>query len=170
MNLKWIGAVCVMVGCGGWGCLIASQYRYRIRLVRELIKALVYMISELQYRCTPLPQLCQQLSEYCRGRIGRLFLTLSEELSAQVSPNLDRCMSAALDKHRELPGDLHHLFRILGSSLGLFDVGGQIRALEAVKKECDEYLMSLLADKDTRLRSYQTLGLCAGAAIAILFV
>ena len=47
---------------------------------------------------------------------------------------------------------------------------GQILGLEAVRSHCRSELDALSANQDERLRSYQTLGLCTGAALAILFV
>ena len=58
----------------------------------------------------------------------------------------------------------------MGSSLGRFDLDGQLLGLEAVRVYCQEQLSEMSKDRDVRLRSYQTLGLCAGAALAILFV
>ena len=59
---------------------------------------------------------------------------------------------------------------LLGKSIGRFDMDGQIKGLEAVRQDCRRRLDELSKDRDTRLRSYQTLGLCAGAALAILFI
>jgi len=58
----------------------------------------------------------------------------------------------------------------LGGNLGRFDIPGQLRGLENTRKECCDKLQMLTQNNDSRLRSYQTLGLCAGAALAILLV
>jgi len=47
---------------------------------------------------------------------------------------------------------------------------GQLKGLESVRQECRRQVETLSYNRDARLRSYQTLGLCAGAALAILFV
>ena len=54
--------------------------------------------------------------------------------------------------------------------IGRFDLEGQLQGLESVRVYCRDQLDNLAKDRDVRLRSYQTLGLCAGAALAILFV
>lgn len=170
MNLKMIGAICIIAACGGWGVLIASQHLQRIHLLRQLIGTLDYMECELQYRCTALPQLCRQAANQYPGKVGTLFLNLAEELEAQISPNVELCMAAVLEKYTDLPAIMRKLCRSLGSSLGRFDMPGQLRGLENVRAECRRKLEDLQHNKDARLRSYQTLGLCAGAALAILFV
>ena len=58
----------------------------------------------------------------------------------------------------------------LGRSLGNFDLNGQLRGIEAVRRQALEALQNSVKDRDQRIRSYQTLGLCAGAALAILLL
>lgn len=170
MNYKLIGAVCVIIGCGSCGFMIAGQYLSKIRLLQSLVTVFEYMECELQYRCTPLPQLCRQAANCSQGKVQRLFLVLADELDAQVSPNAAICMQAALDRVglRDTTG--HWILCELGNSLGRFDLNGQLRALLYVRNLCNEKLEHLMKGRDSRLRSYQTLGLCAGAALAILLV
>lgn len=169
MNYKWIGAVLVIVGCGGFGFSLASAHRRKEQLLRQLIRALQYMECELQYRLTPLPDLCRQTGKEANGALREIFLNLARELDWQVSPDAYSCMIAALKKSHELPGNLKKLFLQLGRSLGRFDLHGQLLGLEAVRNACEKELEVLNKNRDARLRSYQTLGLCAGAALAILF-
>ncbi len=78
-------------------------------------------------------------------------------------------MAAALGRSRELTGDVQKRLLQLGRCLGRYDLQGQLQGLEAVQRGCEEALTALGRDREARLRSYQTLGLCAGAALAILF-
>lgn len=169
MSYKWIGAILVIVGCGGFGFSIASGCRREERLLRQLIQALQYMEWELQYRLTPLPELCRQAGKEASGLLRDIFLTLARELDWQASPDVSSCMSAALKRNRDLPRNLKKIFFQLGRSLGRFDLQGQLQGLEAVRTACEGELAALNKNRDVRLRSYQTLGLCAGAALAILF-
>lgn len=170
MSIKWIGAICIIAGCGGCGFLMGFQYLAKIRLLTNLAEALDYMECELQYRCTPLPQLCRQTGQQSQGKIRQVFLLLAEELEAQISPDAQRCMAAVLDTLTGADETLCGILSSLGMSLGRFDMPGQLQGLENSRNACREKLELLKLNKDCRLRSYQTLGLCAGAAIAILFV
>ena len=170
MNVKWIGAVFVILACGSCGFLMAAHHRNRIQQFRNLIAALQYMESELRYRYTPLPQLCRLAGEQNYGKISKIFLLLADELDAQISPNASNCMAATLDKLEGLDTALCEVLKELGNNLGRFDADGQVRGMESVRNACQEKLQILSLNMDSRLRSYQTLGLCAGAAIAILFV
>ena len=170
MNIKIIGAILVIAGCGGFGFKLAATHLREESSLRQLISALDYMACELQYRLTPLPQLCRQAGQESKGIISYVFLALSEELEGQISPDAERCMSAALCRVKDLPGLSRNAIESLGHSLGRFDIEGQLKGLEAVRQECRRNLELLNQNRETRLRSYQTLGLCAGAAIAILFI
>lgn len=170
MNIKLFGAILVIVGCGGFGWKIAALHMREEKTLRELIGILDYMECELQYRLTPLPDLCRQAARESRGVLQSAFLSMTQELEDQISPNVEHCVSAVLAKTKNIPRLTEEALEMLGRSLGRFDLEGQIKGLDAVRQECRRNLDSLTTNKDVRLRSYQTLGLCAGAALAILFV
>lgn len=170
MSVKLIGALCILIGAGGWGVLSASRFKAKLRMMNQLYAALGFMICELQFRRTPLPQLFRKAADEYSGRIGHVLKMISQELDAQISPNAQRCVLVALDNCLDIPENIVELLRSMGTSLGKFDVDGQLQGLEAVRTSCYEQLKQLAQNKDIRIREYQTVGLCAGAAMAILFV
>lgn len=169
MSSKWIGAVLVVFSCGGFGFGIAGGYRRRERLLRQLLGILETMESDLQYRLTPLPELARKAARDSGGVLRDVFLNLARELDWQSEPDASGCMRVAMDKCHDLPASLRRPLRQLGQTLGRFDLPGQLKGLKAVQDSCRRELMRLERNRDVRLRSYQTLGLCAGAALAILF-
>ena len=170
MNFKWIGAILVIFGCGLAGFSICAAYRREERELRQLISALDYMVCELQYRMTPLPELCRMAGQERSGCVGRLLMNLSKELESQVSPDVQSCLAVAAATAGQLPSRIQEAVCILGASLGRFGLEGQLQGLETVRSYCRAEAESMALNRDARLRSYQTLGLCAGAALAILFV
>ena len=170
MNYKLMGALLTVVSCGGCGFLTAAKYVSNIRQLENVINILDYMISDLHYRATPLPCLCRQVGEQFSGRIGQIFVALSEELETQISPNASICMASVMCRVNYSDSMLHEVMTELGDHLGRFDLQGQISGLEHCREHCVSKLKLLSDNKEKRLRSYQTLGLCAGAAIAILLV
>ncbi len=169
MSIKWIGALCVIAGCGGFGFSLAAAHLREERALRQLISALDLMACELQYRLTPLPDLCRLAGEDAKGCVQTVLFALSNELEAQISPDVATCMCAALNTSGDIPPCTREQLLLLGRSLGRFDLPGQLKGLDAVRSTCRSKLESLTVNKEPRLRSYQTLGLCAGAALAILF-
>lgn len=150
--------------------MIATQYMQKIHLLRQFVRALDYMECELQYRSPSLPALCHQTAQNSSGKIKVLFDNLAEEMESQIAPNVECCMAAALQKTGELPKLMIAFCRSLGHSLGKFDLNGQLKGLEGIRQECRYKLTQLQTNHESRIRSYQTLGLCAGAALAILFI
>ena len=59
MELKLLGAILIVAGCGGYGFSLCTRYRKRERALSDLVRALDRMECELQYRLTPLPELCR---------------------------------------------------------------------------------------------------------------
>lgn len=170
MNYKWIGAILIIASCGGFGMMLAAAQRREESALRQLIGALDLMECELQYRLTPLPDLCRQAGQESKGCVRGVLLNLAEELEAQAAPDVGSCMGASLAMVKDIPSKTKEAFSLMGQSLGRFDLTGQLKGLEAVRGNCRRELEALTANKDVRLRSYQTLGFCAGAALAILFL
>ena len=170
MIIKWIGAVCVLAACGGFGFQIAAAQKKEEGSLRQLLRILDYIECELQYRLTPLPELCRNAAQECSGALHFLFQQLGTELEEQISPNVSSCMQAALAVTERLPKQTTEVLSLLGESLGKFDLSGQLRGLEGIRSECHRRLDALSENQDVRLRSYKTLGLCAGAALVILFI
>ena len=170
MLLKWIGCGCILLGSSYIGFSMAANCRKEERYLDSLIQLLDYMESKLQYHLTALPDLCKEVALRANGPLNKYFLSLSSELNDQISPNVEICANVAISEVRNIPEQTRESLIELGKVLGHFDVEGQVRGIEAVKSECSRKLDALRHNKDERLRSYQTLGICAGAGIAILLI
>lgn len=170
MNIKLIGALLVVVSCGGFGFSLAAAHRRETRSMRQMIGLLEYISCELQYNLTPLPQLISQAAGESKGVLKDVLTAFLTELEDQISPNVSNCMHCALSHCSEVPEHTRESLKELGRSLGKFDAKGQLESLDAVRLSCKKKLERLESNKDVRMRSYQTLGLCAGAALAILLI
>ncbi len=170
MELKWMGAVLVMAGCGGFGASLVAAHRREEGCLRQLLEAIGYMESSLQYSLLPLPQLCRDTARQTSGLVGKLFALLCRELETQIAPDAGSCMSAAIAQLPELPASSRRICAQLGRTLGQFDLPGQLKGLEGTAESCRRSLRKLEQRKKERMQSYQTLALCAGAALTILFL
>ena len=168
MIYRIFGALLVFGGCGGFGFLMARSCRREERQLREYIRAMEYMLCELEYRATPLPQLCRKTAAVTEGELEQILSETARRLELGLDPEPSESVAAALDRRRD-PGPLDMLLRQWGSSLGCFDLEGQRRSLEGCLKEAETVLRRQRQGLPSRVRSYQTLGLCAGAALTILF-
>lgn len=170
MTLKILGALFVIAACGGLGFSIAAAHKREVRTMKRFIFALDLMSWELEYRLTPLPELCRYVGQSGSGPVNCLFSMLAEELERQVSPDVAACVHSVLSKLKYVPKLTADGFLRLGDSLGKFDVPGQLQGIASLRSECNQMLSVYTNNQDARLRSYQTLGLCAGAALAIIFI
>lgn len=170
MSLKLLGAVCIICACGGMGFSMAAAHRREESALRQLIQVLDHMGCELQYRLTALPELCCSAAQDVGGCVGQVLIKLTGELEAQIAPDAASCMRAAVDKTGKLPPSIRKNLLMLGTSLGRYDLQGQMKGIDGVRVQCRTDLEALTANREVRLRSYQTLGLCAGCALAILFL
>ena len=168
--MRWVGAMMIFL-CGGYfGFSMVANHKKEERALRQICIAIDYMRCEIQYRLTPLPQLLGQASQQICGIGSSVLETLATELDNQISPDVSCCMEAILRKQRDIPELSQEVLSVLGKCLGRFDLQGQMQELDAVAALCQRHLTQLENNRETRLRSYQTLGLCAGAAIAILLL
>lgn len=170
MGYKWIGAILIVVSCSGYGFAIAAGRRREERLLCQLLNILQLMEADLQYRLTPLPELCRMVSGQVQGLLRTVFLNLYRELSWQKLPDAGSCMYAALHRSGEIPARVRRILVQLGHSLGRFDLPGQIQGIQAIRSRCEDSLKSIRKNRDELLRCYQTLGICAGAALSIILI
>ena len=170
MDNKWIGAAMIIVGCAGFGFSLCAEHRLQERSLRQLISILDFMACELQYRMTPLPDLCVLAAREAEGKLARLLEKLAEELESSTACDVSAAMDAALSDVGIIPDKTRDNLLMLGRTMGRFDLTGQLSALESVRASCRRDLEEFSGNREVRLRNYQTLGLCAGAALAILLI
>lgn len=167
--IRILGAGMIFFGCGGFGFTMAASNRRDEACLVQLNAGLEYMICELSYRQTPLPELCRGTASICGNQVGVFFLELAKELEKQLAPDVQVCVYEVLERMR-ISGGLRRLLQEVGTTLGRFDLTGQLRGLEGAVRSVELELRRIRDGASQRRRSYQTLGLCAGAAAAILLL
>ncbi len=170
MIVKLLGSVLIITASVGFGIMHTLLHKKEILTMKELLSALDYMECELQYRMYALPDLCRLTAAECTGVLRSVFSALANELEDQISPDVRCCMQSVLSHQKNIPSQTLNCLQSLGDSLGRFDLPGQLKGLDNVRQECREKLNRIMGNAEVRLRSYQTLGICAGAALVILLI
>ena len=168
--LKLIGAGLIITACGGFGMGMAVQYRREISSLKQFMDAVQWMRRELEYHLTPVPELCRGAAEQSSGQLRRFWIQTAVELESQIAPDVSTCMGAAIHKVGSLPKYTAAAVEQLRRNFGSFDLEVQQDELACIVEHCNNVLTELEENKTQRLRNYQTLWLCAGAALAILLV
>lgn len=167
MRIKIIGAILIIGCCGGYGMLLAASHRKEVSYLHQLVRVIDTMVSELEYRLTPIPELCRICANDLHPPLYGVFSLLADHLDRQTATDVADAMERAL-ANQNLPPATEEQLRLVGQTLGRFDLQGQIRDLIQCKQACEHKLNELELNQQQRLRTYQTLGFCAGAALTIL--
>ena len=170
MNFKIVGAILIILTCGTVGARMGAAYMRQYRQLEDLLRTFHYMKCELQYRLTPLPNQFKQCSRLSKNAVSRFYRSLHEELRAQILPDAQCCVKAAIEKNGDLCKKTVDVLYHLGSTLGCFELTGQIAGIDAAAEHCNEELQQIKEDRPNRIRNYQTLSLCAGAALIIVLI
>ena len=128
------------------------------------------MTCELEYRLTPLPQICVGAADMTYGILQKVFRLLARELEAQVSPNARCCLQIVLQEIPDIPAKLKVLLLDFSDTLGCYALDGQVLQLNRVKQESVRLQNKMREESNECIRRYQTLGVCAGIGLAILFI
>lgn len=168
MGYKWIGAILIILSCTACGFSIAAGKRREEQLLIQMLQILRFMEMELRYRLTPLPELCKMAADETKGTLRNILMNLYRELCRQKLPDAGSCMAAAIGRSGDIPTRIRSILSQLGYSLGRYDLEGQLLGLQTVRKRTEESIGNIRRNRDERIRSYQTLGICAGTALAVI--
>ncbi len=167
--IRMLGAGMIVTGCTAFGFLMAAAHRREERHLVALSGAMEYMHCELRYRQSNVLDLCRGAAKGREAAIASFFLDLAQGLEEQTCPDLPACLERVLDRP-DLSDSVRRVLEKFGETLGRFDLPGQMRGIEAAARMAETELARVREGAAQRRRSYQTLGLCAGAALAILFL
>ena len=167
--LRLLGAALVTLSASLVGFGFARGVRRQCAQLEGLLWALDFMQAELSSRLTPLPQLLSA----CRQRDVALFFeaagrALSVPPGCTVPVSFKRGFQASpgLSPGQEAVQTLYGL----STALGRFDLESQLAAIERAKGSITSVLLQLQAQKRARCRSYETIGICAGLALAVILL
>lgn len=166
--MRILGAAVVIAGSSGFGIALAAAARKECTMLRILIRSIQEMQWELKYRMTELPELFRLAGENGSGVIREIFLEMEEKLNRREVMDVSAAFLSEVNR-RELPRKVRRNLKQLAQSLGRYDLEGQLQGLEVVRQQCRSDLKELESERKEQLRCYQTLTVCAGAALAIIF-
>lgn len=168
--IKLAGVIIIVITCSGFGFWVATSYKNETIFLRQFLSVLNIMECELRYKRSSLPDLCHILVEHTTGSLRGVFLALSQHLMSYCASNAAVCMQDAVKTTLRIPSRARPLLILLGDSLGKYDLDGQLKGIDFVRKNCEEILAIQVQELNNCVRTYKTLGICAGAALAILLL
>ena len=166
--VKTLGILLVIFGASGTGFSMAYGVRQTVSTVQQLLSALELMKNEISFRRTPLPELRRLLEVQSRGPAASFFGRLATELSRRQSRSVDAIVRGQVAAMRSFSPPVRQILCQLGGGLGQYDVEGQLRSIDLAIVRLRSLLEQYRADQQSRMKSYCTLGICGGLAIAIM--
>lgn len=148
---------------------ITKEHRRKEAYLEELLLILEHFVWELETNLTPLSLCCQAAAGCGRGQMADLFRRLSRFLDEGRGADPAACMERLLTQ-QDLPVQLRQRLVQLADTMGRYDLSGQIAGIHAVQELCRRDLHTLEEERTKTVKSCRALGLCTGAAVAILLL
>lgn len=170
MIVRWMGAICVLGACGKAGFSIAAECIARNRALEMLLRSLEVMECQMEYRLTELPELCSILTSACSGPVQQVFREFGKELAGHTQADAAVCMALAVERTPNLPAACGEILNSLAKGFSSPDLEGQLKSLSYAKSRVHTLLDAGMEEQAGQVKSYRALGLCGGAALAILLL
>ena len=170
--IRLFGASLVVLAASAAGFGFAKNVRLQCAQLDALSWALETMAGEMSARLTPLPEIFLLLGSGAQKDVSLFFKTAAMALTTPpgctVPVAFKRGFAAAMNFR---PGEqaVQALYA-LSAGLGRFTLERQLAAIEQAKTAVTMELLSLQAQKQARCRSYGTIGVCAGLALAVILL
>lgn len=166
--IRILGAAAVIAGCGGFGLSLNAAVRKECGMLRMLIRMIQQIQWELKYRMTALPELCRLAGEMGNGIIRKIFEDMAGKLERREVEDVSAAFMAELNRYT-LPRHIRRNLKQLAVNLGRYDLESQLQGLEIVRQQCRADLTELESERKKQMRCYETLAVCAGVSLAIIF-
>ena len=170
--LKLIGLSLILAASGAVGAGLAGTVKRQQAQTLALIDALLRIRHELQYRLTPLPDIFAALGSGRNREIADFFSRFAAGLSSARTCTVGYACRQALAQTRGLclSGATRGTLLSLFDSLGKYDLEGSVQALDLALSRLREEAKTLQSGAAARCRTYLTLGICTGLAVAVILI
>ena len=169
MMIRMLGAALTLLSGMIFAVNVTKEHREKEDCFEELLMILEHFVWELQTNQPPLAICCQIASQCGMGQRGKLFSALAQYLAPGGEASPSECMERALQEH-PIPSAVRERLTQLADTLGRYDLCAQISGIQAVQELCRRDQQALALERSKTVKSCQALGICTGAAVAILLL
>lgn len=168
-----LGILLVMSSCTLAGIYYANIEIFRIKDIREMKKALIILLSEIEYTLTPLPQAMENISRRIEEPISNIFSDFSRSLNDKTGQGIGEIWVQVLDDNKDLyyfnKEDIDYL-KSFGKTLGYLDKSLQVNSISITIKYMEDKIEELNITSLKNKKLYQTLGVLGGLLICIVLI
>lgn len=171
--LKLIGSLCILAGCVGWGGSRIGEEKSRIRHLRELIRIIRRIQSEISYGKHTLPEICLILSENCHTPFRECFRGICERNGDGDAGCLEQIWTQEMTqglRTARLQEDEKEILRTLPQNLGMQEEKYQAenigQSMDLLTRKCRQAEEAF----ENRSRVIFSLSILTGVFLVILFL
>lgn len=168
MTIRMLGAIVLCLGASGIGFSASRTVRRTVKTMQQLKLALEMMRCEISYTLTPIARICRIAASGSEGEVHILFERLAAVFSGTYPEQDGWAKELIAATLHSVPPEVAETMAELIASFGRFGVSEQLRLIDLTLEKVQAALAQLDTDKKQRCRCYETLGICAGLAIAVL--
>lgn len=169
---KVAGYLLILAGCSGLGFWYSMQMCLRIRHIREMIRILDFMKSEVTYNHSILPDCCEWIMEKTEDPYRRIFQRICEQYQRDCGEGFDHICGLALQEglEKEPLKEEKEIFIRCFSDIGYGDPWMQQQQIERAKRELQEILNTEEEDVKKRSKLAVSLGTMSGILLVLILL
>lgn len=166
--MKLIGIVFIVCSMAYMGIHLSNGFRVRRKLLQQFMKCLPIIRNEIAFCGTPIPKIFRLLADHMDGELQDIFRQVSVCMDAAKTMTPAEAMEQTVMTRKYtclVPRMLE-----LADKLGNYDVEAQIVGIDQVKSQTEVQMAELDQEQAQKGKVYESLGICAGLALAILLI
>jgi len=168
-----IGCILIIGACSYIGFFLGRQYNARFEQIKKLRSSLKMLETEISYSMNPLPEALFKVGSRILGPVGKLYEHTAELLGKNAGLPMEQVWRAGLDRLAEessLKKEELDVLDDFGLGLGGSDREEQLKNLHLAQEHLRIIESSAERDRNKYERMYKTLGILAGAALALVLI
>lgn len=173
MIIKITGICLIMFSSTLIGLYYSNRDFFRQNDLKEIKKALLILMSEIDYCLTPLPLAMRNISTRINNPISKIFLNCSDIISQNTNKSMNEIWKESIDNNKEElylnEEDIGYLYSF-GKTLGYLDKGLQINNISITVKYIEEKINELNESITKNKKLYQSAGILCGLIICIVLI
>lgn len=171
MWLKLMGGVMVVVSCSMIGFIIAGNYKYRPKALRNLQVALSMLETEINYGHSPLPEALRSISKKCEKDVAELFIMTAKYLSSREGLTAGEAWEKSLKdfyNNSYITDNDYEILMAFGKYLGSTDKQDQIKNIKLALNNLRQQEVTSIEEKQKNEKLWKYLGVLSGLMIFLL--
>ncbi len=152
------------------GVLISKRYSNRVKVLKELKKALNIFEVKINFSYETLPEIFKEISKKIHGTASRVFedtVNIVNKENITVGEAWERSVEL---NGEELNNEDKDCIKTLGKLLGKTDIEGQLNQIKLVTEFLDSQINEADEEKSKNEKMYQKLGAIVGLIIVIVLI